>query len=109
MAPTSAIIDRMPTPTAGVKPWKGKAKPVTLVATVVTKENQRPSCHAVGREQPIQNDEAGKDADQAQHDMRKREVRHTEDHHAISPGFSAALPSNPSKHVAQPGSLFFLD
>src|SRR5205823_12034940 len=32
-------IDRMPTPSAGVKPWKGKKKPVKLVATVVARKS----------------------------------------------------------------------
>jgi hypothetical protein len=32
-------IERMPTPRAGVNPWKGKKNPVALVATVVTRKS----------------------------------------------------------------------
>jgi hypothetical protein len=31
--------DRVPTPSAGVNPWKGKKNPVTLVASVVTRKS----------------------------------------------------------------------
>src|ERR1700722_1368918 len=38
MAAESTTSDRTPTPSPGVKPWKGKPKPVRLVASVVTKK-----------------------------------------------------------------------
>src|ERR1700722_15860454 len=38
MAAGSTTSDKIPTPIPGVKPWKGKPKPVTLVARLVTKK-----------------------------------------------------------------------
>ena len=76
----------MPTTIPGVMPWKGKKNPVIEVSAVVTEEEQRDGVEPQSGQHAEQDDDAGRDSNEADGDVERGEgrERETEDHDSAS-------------------------